>query len=134
MASEVLTASHRVAMILRLAALAFQDRVFANLAAPVVELLETVLGAKRVVIVIGRDRQLGAATLIAAPNAFRLIECGLALVVPAGYIVHVIDPFPGSRRGFFWSEFLETDAARGEGSVKGFFASRDDIRPHLCAK
>jgi hypothetical protein len=55
-ASEVLAASPVIAMIWRLAALAFQDRVFANLAAPFVELLEAILGAKRVVMVIGRDR------------------------------------------------------------------------------
>jgi hypothetical protein len=55
----------------------------------------TVAAAKRVVMIVGRHRQFGAAALIAAPNAFRLIECGLVLAVPAGYIVHVIDPFPG---------------------------------------
>ena len=67
-ASEVLAAWPVVAMVGRLAALAFRDRVLANLAAPFVELLEAILGAKRVVIVIGRDRQFGAATLIATKN------------------------------------------------------------------
>jgi hypothetical protein len=109
---EIPAASRVAAMIWRLAPPAFQNRLFANLAAPLIELLEAVLEAKRVVIIVGRHRQFGAAALIAAPNAFRLIECGLALAVPADYIVHVIDPFPGSRRGFFWSEFLEIDAAR----------------------
>ena len=65
---KLLTASPFMAMIWRLAAPAFRNRVLANLAAPFVELLEAILGAKRVVMVIGRDRQFGAATLIATKN------------------------------------------------------------------
>ena len=72
-ASEVLAASPVVAMVGRLAALAFQDRVLANLAAPFVELLEAVLGAKRVVIVIGRYRQFGAAALIATEKTLAIV-------------------------------------------------------------
>ena len=54
-ASEILTASLRVAMIWRLAAPAFQDRFFANLAAPLVELVIAIRRAERLVVIAGRD-------------------------------------------------------------------------------
>jgi len=68
-----------MAMIGLLAAPAFQDRLFANPAAPMVELLKAILGAKRVVLVVSRDRQLRPAPLIPAADS----QCAIAHSPPA---------------------------------------------------
>src|SRR5262249_37669407 len=65
-ASKVLATPMVVALVGLLPALAFEDWLFANLAAPGIELLEAIFGAKRLVMIVGRDCQLAAAVFVAA--------------------------------------------------------------------
>src|SRR5262245_41834145 len=65
-ASKVLATPMVVAMVGLLPALAFEDWLLANLAAPGIELLEAIFSAERLVMIVGRDCQLGAAVFLAA--------------------------------------------------------------------